>query len=136
MKFFIPIADNIEDLEIKATVSESYLSLLQKFKNLKKLRIQNFYSVYDDFYEMNKKTCLDYLDYCCMRDTWTLERLECLKLEGRSWTLMGSLLKKTKKGLFRSLCCYHTDKRDIRLKDRKTGEVRGMCGDCDECPEE
>ena len=136
MGFFSPIADNIVDLDIKATVSESCLGVLQIFQNLKKLRIHNFYPVYDEFYEKNKKPCLGYSDYCRMRDTWTLEGLKCLKLEGKSWTLMGSLLRKTNKGLFRSLCCYHTDKRDLRLKDRDTGDVRGMCGDCDQCPEE
>merc|ERR1719427_680163 len=110
---FSPIADDIANLEIKATVSESCLGVLQ---NLQKLTIQNFFPVFDEYYQNNRKPCLGYSDYCRMRDTWSLEGLKCLELEGRSWTLMGSLLRKTNKGLFRSLCCYHTDKRDLKVR--------------------
>ena len=131
-----PIADNILDLKIKATVSESCLGLLQIFQNLQKLTIQDYFPVYDEFYDQkSKRPCLGYSDYCRMRDTWSLEALTCLELEGRSWTLMGSLLRKTNKGLFRVLCCYHTDKRDLRVKNNYGGDVREKCGGCRMCPD-
>ena len=120
-----PIADNIERLRIFATVSESSLGVLQIFQNLRKLKILDYFPVYDELYDQkNRRPCLGYSDYCRLRDTWSLESLVCLSLEGRSWTLMGSLLRKTNKGLFRSLCCYHTDRRDLRVRDITDGNIR------------
>merc|ERR550519_1767970 len=127
-------ADDIEDLEIDATISESCLGVIQIFQNLKKLKIQDFFAKYDEFYEKNRRPCLGYYDYCRLRDTWSLERLICVKLLGKSWTIMGSLLHKTNKGKFRSMCCYHMDKRDVRLWNQVTGGKRADCGFCEKCP--
>ena len=99
-----PITDNIGSL-IFATVSESSLGVLQIFQNLRKLKIQDYFPVYDELYgQKTKRLCLGYSDFWRLRDTWSLENLVCLSLEGRSLTLVGSLLRKTNKGLFRSLC--------------------------------
>merc|ERR1711915_19918 len=134
--FFSPIADNVLKLEVQATVSEGCLGVLQIFQNLQKLSVQNYFPIFDELYD-NKlhKACLGYADYCRLRDSWSLEDLRCLHLSGRSWTLMGSLLRKTNNRQFRKLCCYHTDKGDLRVMSCRDGVERNSCGGCSVCVE-
>ena len=114
-------ADNLEELVVKVPISEDDFSQIVSFANLRVLRIDNLCTIFPpkpqdaDDSVVTAEVAAKVASWRALRDSWTLPRLECLTLLGDAWRLVGGVQLRRGRGDLPSLCCLHTEWRDMSI---------------------